>query len=168
MTKKSYTTTIKTEAIDIDGIEYIMKQASAGVAREYKNRQLKAIKMGANGKPAGFDDLGALEIFLVSKCLFLEGKEVSFNTIANWNNDVVKSIYDDIREMSNLKDDESIREKFGQIFTHEESPISMDDLREWAEKFQDNEDVGEVYEWLQPTAEEKAKNLRPNLTPSSE
>lgn len=170
MTKKSFSTKINTVDIEIDGIDYVLKQASAGVSRDYRNKQASIVKLGPNGKPVGFNDIGSVEPFLVSKCLFVKDtdKPVSYNTVCEWPENVVREIYDDIREMSNLKEDEEIRQKFGVIFDHPDSPIKMDDLREWASKFQENEDYSAVYEWLQPTTEEKAKNLRPTSALSSE
>src|SRR5690606_20382710 len=126
--------------------------------------------LGPNGKPAGFNDLGSIEPFLVSKCLYEKesGKAVSYDTVCTWPEPMVKELYEDIRKLSNLHEEEGLREKFGVVFNHPESPISMDDLRDWASKFQENDDYSMVAEWLEPTSEEKAKNLRVTSATSSE
>lgn len=168
MTKKEYSSKLKTEEISIDGEDYYIKAASTQVKREFKNKQSSSVKLGNSGKPIGFNDIGGLELFLVSKCLYdaTTDKLVPEKTIAEWDGDMVDNIYKDIRSLSNLKDDSDVRDQLGTLLAHEQSPISIEDLRDWIYEFSENEDFQEVCEWIKPTEDEKAKNLQPNSAQS--
>lgn len=49
---------------------YVLREAGGGDAIEYRNAQLRATRLGPNGKPVGLDGLADAESLLVSRCLY--------------------------------------------------------------------------------------------------
>lgn len=91
-----------------DGKRYLVTEASAGAAREYKNACFKATKLSA-GKVSSLEGMADVEPLLVSLCTFEvpatgDPIPVSRETVNGWQHRMTQKIYDKIKEVSDLSD----------------------------------------------------------------
>jgi hypothetical protein len=104
---------------------YLLKEASADVARQYKNATMRAAKL-VGGEVVGMDGIADAELLLVSLCLFdarwegspdgegggryvqATGNPVGLAKVRAMKYKTVKSMFDKVQEISNLSDKDTI------------------------------------------------------------
>ncbi len=98
--------------VSIGGKKYVLKEATADAVRKWRNAQLKATKLGDNGKPISLEGMADTEPLLVSLCLFEEVKEsgkpdslspVSLSTVSSWPNRIVGALFAEATKISDLE-----------------------------------------------------------------
>jgi hypothetical protein len=113
------------KVVKFKGVKYILREASHDTAREFRNMNLRATHLTVDedkSRSARFDGLANSQHFLVSRCLFVASPEgrthllpngdvdptfrVNPQSLLNWPNRVVEPLYDWIRKVSKLDDDE--------------------------------------------------------------
>lgn len=145
--------------VHVKGEAYTLREASGRAAGKYRNACLECTTIGPDGKPTGFHNVADVEPLLVSLCLFDEnGRNVPQARIEQWPSRVQKALFNKAKEISDL--DEGIsaeREQFVKALSVDESPISLQDFREWINKLNPNL-YGDLQRWAAPTPEELAKN----------
>jgi hypothetical protein len=101
-------------AVTLQGQAYILREASAEAARQYRNAIIRSSKLGGEGKKVrvtSVDGVADVEPLLVSLCLFKTVGElrqaVPLPTILQWKSRVVKALFERIKQLSDLdeKDD---------------------------------------------------------------
>lgn len=94
----------------INGEEYVLREASAAAAKEYRNAALKSFKMGLEGRPESIigDGLAGAEPLLVSLCLFKKGatNPVGSKFVDALPSRVVKPLFEKAKEISDLGEGE--------------------------------------------------------------
>lgn len=96
-------------AVTIGGREYVLREASAEAARQYRNAASKGMKFDGNGKPVSLGDNPAdAELLLVSQCLFeryphngeTRERPVQPNTVKAWPDRVTKALFGKCKDLS--------------------------------------------------------------------
>jgi hypothetical protein len=99
-------------SVKIGQLNCILREASEDAACKYRNASLKAARM-QSGEIVGMDGLADSEPYLVSLCLFEifeNGKgqkverPVALSVIRSWKAGIVKTLFERIRQISNLED----------------------------------------------------------------
>ena len=86
----------------VGGAPYQLREATADTAAKYRNAAAKTAKM-VDGKFSGVGNVGDLEPYLVSLCLFDSGgKAVPLDLIKTWPARVVKALYTKAKTASGL------------------------------------------------------------------
>lgn len=103
--------TPREDTFTLYGKEYVLREASADAACKYRNAIIRGAKF-SDGKISGADGLADAEPLLVSLCLFEKtdkgDRAVPINVVRGWPNRVQKPLFDRIKEISELveEDDE--------------------------------------------------------------
>lgn len=96
-------------AVTIGGKDYVLREASAEAARQYRNASTKGMKFDGNGKPMSLGDSPAdAESLLVSMCLFeryehngqTKDRPVQLSTVKTWPDRVAKNLFAKCKELS--------------------------------------------------------------------
>lgn len=119
--------------VNIDGKPHVLVEASADVARQYKNSIVRSTKF-EDGKPSGVDGIADAEIELVSGCLFeivngKDRKQIHRSILSNWPNKAVKPLYDKVRQISNLVENNPAAEGLQKALLLQGSPVSLEKLK---------------------------------------
>lgn len=102
--------------VSIGGKSYVLKEASADSVCKWRNNMMKSAKLGPDGKPVSMDGIADSEPYLVSLCLFerdtdKEGKvrdrSVPVNVVRGWPNRIQRALFQVVRNISDLGDDDS-------------------------------------------------------------
>jgi hypothetical protein len=159
----------------VQGKSYILKEASGKAATIYRNALLASMTLGPDGKPTSLRGMASVEPLLVSHCLYTTksdgngelkaDKLVTQATIESWPSRIQKTLFAKIKEVSMLQEEASERELLGKALSSPVSPLPLSDLKEFVDTLGD--DYEALKKWLEPTAEEKAKNLQKDTTAGS-
>lgn len=146
------------------GIEYELREATGQAVKLYNNARTSRIKFGSNGKVQSVTNIGDLEPYLVSLCLFHveTNKPVDIRSIEKFPGRMVKRLHDKAKEISDIEEEDATRTQTLEAFQRDDSPITLEALREWVQTLPD--EFKPVRELLKPTAEEKAKNEQSSTT----
>lgn len=95
----------------IGGKQYVLREASADAAVQYRNAITRASRLTEDGKVATVEGLHDAEPLLVSLCLY-QAKEdgtdtnvrVPIDTIRKWTNRIQRTLFDKIMEISDLNE----------------------------------------------------------------
>jgi hypothetical protein len=97
--------------VSIGETDYLLREASGGVATKYKNALAKATKF-KDGKVSSIDGINDAEPLLVSLCLFKkDGSPVNINVVKLFKNSTQEALFDKAKEISNLSMEEDDTEK---------------------------------------------------------
>lgn len=160
---------------DKDGTvrQYVLREASGGAATRYRNAALSCHLYNDEGRLVGFKDLASVEPLLVSLCIFevTDKGEVPVlkAVVESWPNHVQKQLFERALEMSDIK--ETLPQERAGIQLALEQPGAPVDMKTLQGYFQDLPDCDEyraVKKWLEPTAEELAKNALSGTTAGSD
>lgn len=96
----------------IGGQLYVLREATAGAVASWRNAQLKAARLGPDGKPVSMGDAADSEPLLVSLCLFrLDDKggawPVDLKTVRSWKSRVQRPLFEKLVEISGLSREET-------------------------------------------------------------
>ncbi len=127
----------------IGGENYVLKEATGEVAKQYRNSALRSVRLGSTGKAETVigDGLAIAEPLLVSLCLFkvktladnsVKHLPVKLDTVLSWPNRVIKPLFNKVKEISDLgeseetlkelrKEKQSIQDKIDEYVSKEET-----------------------------------------------
>lgn len=148
--------------VTFKGEEYVLREATAEASAAYVSAKTKTLRFDSSGNFSSFGNVGDLPLLLVSMCLFRvgESKPVPKSEIKKFGTRIVLRLYERALDISGLDEDNtSMFDQFQKALAHDESPISYEDLQEFARKL----DVDEFRMFravfkVKPEAEEAAKN----------
>lgn len=95
--------------VTVLGQRYLLREASADAARQFRNSQLAAFRM-RDGKLERFEGLADSEVLLVQQCLLGEDGEGKFKnpvhkqTILGWPARLVKPLFEWVQDASDLRE----------------------------------------------------------------
>lgn len=93
------------------GRSYVIKEASGDVVARWKNMMAKEVRM-RDGSVVGLNNVADFEPILVSMCLFentgSQEKPVPVVVIRSWPNRVVTRIFETVKSISGLDDDNNV------------------------------------------------------------
>ena len=116
--------------VKIGGKPYVLKEASAGAAAQWRNALIGCTQLGPDGKPQSIKGVGDTEPLLVSLCLFESGEKglipVPIHIVRGMPARVCKALFEKVKAMSDLD------EQGGE--TEEALVEKMDRLRDQLEK----------------------------------
>lgn len=97
--------------VRVKGKDYLLREATGDAVAKWRNAQLRATRLGGDGKPASIDGLADAEPLLVSLCLFevgQGGKElpVSVQTVRSWPGRITSALFARAKEISELEEKE--------------------------------------------------------------
>lgn len=105
--------TLREVPVRIGGHDYVLREASEAAAVEWRNSQLAGVTFDpTSGKPKTVNGVASIEPTLVSRCLFRIGPDgkttipVNIKTISGWPQAKVKALYDKVKELSGLDEEE--------------------------------------------------------------
>lgn len=145
---------------------FVLREASAEAARQFRNCATRAAKM-QDGRVTGVDGLADAEILLVSHCLFRQNVKadgtpqdvpVSQGELRTWPSKVVSRLFERAKEISELSEDEPTVKALAVGLSREDAPVKLAVLRAWAEQLPDEELLRPLKKLLKPTQEEILKN----------
>ncbi len=180
MSEMSFDLTATEVPVTIDGEDYVLREASGDTACRYQNAQVACMRM-TDGQVSKVTAIADTQPLLVSLCLVKLVQKpdsdepelrrpVPISTVRGWPSRVVKDLFERAKEISGLEEAVTERELLGSVLALPDSPLAMDQLRDWVGS-QDQELHGRKYaplqKWLEPTSEEKAKNLQSGMTDGS-
>lgn len=99
--------------VKIAGAAYVLQEATAGAARDYRNAQMKTFKI-SDGKMTGMEGTADLDLILVSLCLFKEMstpgayQPVPLVQVQEWPDKVIKALSTKAKEISDLDDQDTV------------------------------------------------------------
>lgn len=93
--------------VRVGGKRYILREATGDVAVRYRNACLKAMKLGADGKPVAMENMADVEPYLVHLTLFAVAEnggesQVPLATVRGWPARVVKALFNKAKEIGSL------------------------------------------------------------------
>ena len=145
------------------GAEYELRPATGGAAKRFHNARVGCIKrVGPDGKPLEYHNVGELEPLLVALCLFdSKGKRVPQPTVEEWPADIVAKLYAKAIEISGLEEKAkpTAAAMLVEVLQLPDAPCSLVAVRQFVESLDDS--YQPLKEALAPTPEELAKNLLP-------
>ncbi len=149
--------------VNVGSESYILKEASGKAACEYRNAMLACTTLGPEGRPTSLRNLANVEPLLVSLCLFSQdGKRVPQDKISAWPARVQKTLFNKIKEISELGEESPERIALEKALQLDDSPVSLDQFKEWIEALpEDNFAILKV--WFM-TEGEPAKNVPSDTT----
>jgi hypothetical protein len=181
-------------AFPIQGKPYVLREASGDAVTKHRSVMLRALKMGANGRPVGIDASAAdAEALLVSLCLYDADEQghlrldkngnpdgrymVSIPRVKAWPARVQKALFNKIREISDMDESKDSPERRVMLaaLAREDFPLPVEQLRQWAadRAEEDPETFQALVELLAPpdmasiSLEERVKNGRRATTDGS-
>lgn len=146
-----------------DGKDYILCEADGAAVVKFRNTSLACHKYDSEGNLVGVKDLASVEPLLVSLCLFEilpDGtrQPTTVKLISSWKNRVQKTLFNKAMEISDIREQPKERTLLAQVLSADNSPITIEALRDWVEQFADDP-YKPLKKWLAETPEEKAKNV---------
>jgi len=102
--------------VKIGGDQYILREATGEAAVNYRNAMLACTQLGESGKPQSIRNLASVEPLLVSYCLYYadgpkKGQNVPKQVILSWKNKIVKTLYEKVKEISDLDESEDKKDQ---------------------------------------------------------
>ncbi len=93
--------------IKYEGNDYILREATEQVQRDYQNLGIRLSKQVQDGKISSVEGLGDLQSHLVSGCLFKiddKGKEIPVKKqeLFTWTGKIVKKLFEKAKEISGI------------------------------------------------------------------
>lgn len=156
--------TPREKRVRINDRTYVLTEADEGAATQYRDAQIRCTRLGPEGNVLSVDGIASTEPLLVSLCLFEEPNNngsgrvpaglVFVNKLPSR---VVKKMFNWIQDNSDLAETNE-RVLLGEALAMKGSPVTVGQLRSWAVTNLDHETYKPLIKWLEPTAEEKAKN----------
>lgn len=131
------------------GKRYVLREATGDASSIYQNAVVKSAKLGADGKPVGFENVADTEPLLVSLCLYsLDGEgrirldndgnpdpryRVPLKTVRGWPAKMIKQLYEKAVNISNLRPQqetvETLEEKMAELRTRQEKLVEAEDAK---------------------------------------
>lgn len=92
---------------------FVLREASGDAAVKFQNARMNRLTIGENGKPSSFKNMGDLEPYLVSLCLFTaKRKEPKLDNILvpeveirSWKSHIQKKLFDTAKKISHIDDE---------------------------------------------------------------
>ncbi len=99
--------------VTIGGVKYELREANGDATCRWRNSILNKTKLNDAGKAESIHNIADTEPILVSLCLFPLGKKknVPVETVRSWPNRVQKKLFEKIKEISELDEDEETKEE---------------------------------------------------------
>ncbi len=102
-------------SVEIGEDKYVLKEATGEAAAKWRNAVMDCAIMSAAGKPKGVRNLANTEALLISLCMFTRnGNLVDVKTIRRWPSKIVTSLFEKVKEISGLGEDEDENEDEGE------------------------------------------------------
>lgn len=149
-----------------DNEEYILRELDAGGARKYNDARISGVTM-EDGKVVKVENIGGLEVLLVSLCLRAVNKRpIRPQSIEGWQERIIKKLFDKAKEISDIEeesaDDNLVVLK--QTFGREDAPFPYEEIKRFVDSQTDD-----YYKPLQKAMaaadkEDSAKNLPKSST----
>lgn len=101
--------------VKIKGVDYVLLEADSDKAVAYRNKLVSSTIFDNEGRPSGVGSIADGEPTLVASCLFKVLKDktgvrtlepVDEKTVRSWRNKIVTDLFNRLREISNLKEEE--------------------------------------------------------------
>ncbi len=146
--------------VNIKGTKYVLLEATGEVATKYLNFRMSKIKFTSDGKPNSTQNIGDIEPFLVSMCLFLEEgrKPVSMVTVQSWPYRVQKKLFEEAKKISGLdKSEIPYRDLLQEALNNPEAPITAEALVNWLSQLADKEKFKPILDLFEDS-ESSSKN----------
>lgn len=158
-----------------DGKAYILKEATGKAAKAYRNALMACTTLGPTGKPQSIRNLADVEPMLVGMCLFHaeegknKGQPVSQSTIENWPAKVVKALFEKIKEISGLDEEETtIEVSLKKLLKREGAPCTPEQLASFIKSLPDDVKNSDEFKTLAKAFEEEpSKNSSASTTDGS-
>lgn len=156
--------------------QFVLKEAHAEAARQFRNCATRAAKM-TDGRVTGVDGIADAELLLVSLCIFRRDEKadgttmdvtISQGDIRTWKSKVVTTLFNRVKEISDLSEDEPAQKALNVGLLRGDAPIKLSALREWSEKLPDDEIFRPLKRLLRPSQEELVKNALSSGTDTSD
>jgi hypothetical protein len=98
--------------ITVGDKDYTLKEASGDAVCKYRNMMLNCMEGLVDGKPSKVRNIADCDPFLVSLCLFDEkDKHVSLSVVRDWPNRVQVALFEKVKEISDMQDEEKTIEQ---------------------------------------------------------
>lgn len=90
--------------VKYEGVRYVLREASAEVARQYRNAATNGMRIGG-GVGMELSHIGDCQPILVGGCLFVAGQEhpVGEDAIRRWPDRIVRPLFEKARSISKLE-----------------------------------------------------------------
>ena len=168
MSDLTFTSTLQELPVKIDKKDYILKEATGGAVVVYRNSMMRGMTL-RDGKPQKLQDVGEVNLLLLSYCLFeLKEKDgqnqevlVGLQTIKKWPNRIQSSLLKELKEISDLEEEGvDERDSLLEALKRSDSPTSLESFRGWVKTLveEDEKTYESLWDLIKPTAEESAKN----------
>lgn len=152
----------------IGGVQYVLREASGEAACSYRNAVFRATELGPDGKPSKIGNMADVEPLLVSLCLFNDqGRRLNSNELKKWPNRIVKTLFQKVKEISELEEQPEEREQLEDIMNRPGSPCTFRDLQKHIQLFK-GDDYSAIRGWIGEPAEEMAKNEQSGMQDGSD
>jgi len=90
------------------GQNYLLKEATGDTVRRFNNERARRLTYGENGNVTSIQDMGDLEIKLLSMCITTaEGNKLPESVIGSWPSRMVSKLYVTAQEISYMIEPES-------------------------------------------------------------
>lgn len=127
--------------VSMNGEEFILQEASGAVAKKFQNARLSKIKF-VDGKPSSLSEVGDIEPYLVSLCLFRKSDKgltsVKQSEVESWPYRIQEKLFLKAKQISGLdKTETPYQELIKEAFNHPDSPVTPDQVITWVNELQD-------------------------------
>lgn len=134
----SFSTTKVEKSVEIDGDQYLLREASGKTAVDYQNSALNGVTFGADGKPIRMVGQASVQILLVGQCLYkvLPSGGAAANPVgekwveANLPAKVLKALFKEAKDISALGEDQTEESVRAEIKKLEDQLIKMEEENE--------------------------------------
>lgn len=102
--------------VKIQGKKYVLREATGDAVCKWRNSMMKSTRLSNDGKVTSMDGMADSEPLLVSLCLFelyekVNGsqgeRQVDVKTVRSWPARIQKSLFDKLKQMSQLDEKET-------------------------------------------------------------
>lgn len=128
--------------IEIDGVEYVLKELDGESSISWKTERMAKYIKDDKGNIVDVKSSSDLDSLLVSYCLFNKstGQKVPLETIRKWPERVIETLSNDIVEISGLnKKDLSLCQLLKKALDNPNSPVTFKSLGTWIKSLDANE-----------------------------
>jgi hypothetical protein len=123
-------------------VEYTLREANGRTAKEHRNALMSSARFGPDGKCIGLESLASVESKFVASCLWdKQGRNPSFTLVEQWPARIQKKLYEKAKELSDMGEEQPIKEALEYALSLDDSPISFEDLADWISKIEDQDKV---------------------------
>jgi len=156
-----------------DGVDYLLRQASGGAAKRFRNERLARYIVGSDGRIIGMKDTYDLEPLLVHLCLFNLDKDgnptvpVHQNKIESWGENVVEKLFQVAKDLnpelySGVQEGQNL---WKEALSHEDAPVTYENLSDFVNGLDD--EFNDIKLLFKLSEEELAKNSPESMTDGS-